>query len=54
MKKHEVMFTVETKNGVVNRIGKSFIEKPHIKYNGKPMPWFDDSKLLKKDAQHNK
>lgn len=53
MKKQTVEFNVTTKDRVVTNIGKSYIEQPKIEYNGKPMPWFDDSKLLKKGADSN-
>lgn len=53
MNKQEIEFYVRSKNGVATEIGKSCINQPKIKYNGKKMPWFDDSKLLKKKKTDN-
>lgn len=41
-------FVVKTDHGVVNNVGNSTILQPKVKFSGKPMKWFDDSKLLKK------
>ena len=41
-------FVVETDHGVVRKVGCSAIMQPKVKFSGKPMKWFDDSKLLKK------
>ena len=41
-------FAITTENGIIRGIGNSSIMQPNIKFSGKPMPWFDDSKLLKK------
>lgn len=41
-------FVVETDHGIVTKIGYSAIMQPNVKFSGKPMKWFDDSKLLKK------
>lgn len=41
-------FIVETDHGIVTKIGYSAILQPNVKFSGKPMKWFDDSKLLKK------
>lgn len=49
MKRQSITFAVETKNGVVNRIGKSFINTPAVKFGGGSVKWFDDSKLIKKE-----
>lgn len=49
MKKQTVTFAVETKNGVVQKIGKSVILQPKVKFGGGSVKWFDDTKLLKKD-----
>lgn len=48
MDKQAVEFAVETKNGVIKRIGKSVIEQPEIKFKGGEIKWFDDSKLIRK------
>ena len=41
-------FVVETNHGIVTNIGYSAIMQPNVKFSGKPMKWFDDTKLLKK------
>ncbi len=41
-------FVVETDHGIVTNIGNSTIMQPKVQFCGKPMKWFDDSKLLKK------
>lgn len=41
-------FVVETDHGVVSKVGCSAIMQPKVKFSGKPMKWFDDSKLLKR------
>lgn len=41
-------FVVETDHGVVSKVGCSAIMQPNVKFSGKPMKWFDDTKLLKK------
>lgn len=41
-------FIVETDHGIVTKIGHSAILQPNVKFSGKSMKWFDDSKLLKK------
>ena len=33
---------------VISNVGNSTILQPKVKFSGKPMKWFDDSKLLKK------
>lgn len=47
MYKYTSTFAVETRNGIVQKIGKSTIYLPTTNYNGKGIKWFDDSKLLK-------
>ena len=41
-------FGVASENGIIRNIGNSTIMQPNVKFSGKPMKWFDDSKLLKK------
>lgn len=53
MHKASAEFYVETKNGVINRIGKSFINTPPVNFQGGEVKWFDDTKLLKKEVVHN-
>lgn len=40
---------VVTKNGIVQKVGKSTVYVPKTNYNGKGIKWFDDAKLLKKN-----
>lgn len=47
MKKQTMQYAVETKNGIVQKIGKSTIYQPKIQYNQKKTKWFDDNILLK-------
>ena len=47
MQKQKIQFAVQSKNGVIQRIGKSAILQPQTNYKGKGTEWFDDSKLLK-------
>lgn len=41
-------FGVVSENGVIRNIGNSTIMQPKVQFSGKPMKWFDDNKLLKK------
>ena len=41
-------FVVETDHGIVTTIAYSTIIQPTVKFSGKSMKWFDDTKLLKK------
>lgn len=50
MEKQTVEFAVITENGVINQVGKSIILQPKICFKGGSIPWFDDTKLLKKDC----
>ena len=47
-RKQMIQHAVVTQNNIVQKIGKSTIYQPKIRYNGKGIKWFDDSKLLKK------
>lgn len=50
MNKEITQFAVETdKRGTVKNIGRSYINQPRIRYDGRKTTWFDDSKLLKKN-----
>lgn len=42
MHKQTVEFAVETKNGVVQKIGRSSILQPKTDYNGKGIKWYED------------
>lgn len=39
-----VIFTVETKNGVVNRIGKAYIDTPEVRFQGGEVSWVINSR----------
>lgn len=50
MDKRITQFAVDTdKRGTVKNIGRSYINQPRIRYDGRKTTWFDDSKLLKKN-----
>ena len=49
MQKQTIQFATVTKNGVVQKVGKSMILQPAIKYDGRSTKWFDDSKLIRKE-----
>lgn len=51
MHKQKNEFVIETKDRVVQRIGKSIISQPRTNYTGKGTKWFDDSKLIKKNKE---
>lgn len=51
--KQTLEMAVQTKNGAVQRIGKSAIYQPKTNYQGKGTKWFDDNKLLKKGGVIN-
>lgn len=42
MKRQAVIFAVETKNGVVNRIGNAYIATPEIRFRGGEVSWLGD------------
>lgn len=42
MKKSTVEFAVETKEGVVTRVGRSSVEVPKTNFKGGSIKWFDD------------
>lgn len=42
MQKQTIQFAVETKNGVVQRIGKSTIYQPKTNYKGQGIKWYKD------------
>ena len=53
MKKQVNQFAVETKNGVVQRVGRSVIFTPKTNFQGGEIKFYDDSKLLKKNQKNN-
>ena len=48
MHKTAMEFATVTKNGVVQKVGRSTILQPQSHYTGKKTKWFDDSKLITK------
>lgn len=42
MRKQTVQFAVETKNGVVQRIGRSSILQPKTNFKGGSIKWYED------------
>lgn len=48
MKKQKVVIARKTKEGEVQPISRSVVFQPEVKFKGGTVPWFDDSKLLKK------
>lgn len=42
MQKQTVEFAVETKNGVVQRVGKSSILQPKTNFKGGSVKWYED------------
>ena len=46
-KKQTIEFAVETKGGVVQKVGRSSVYQPKTNFKGEKTKWFDDSKLLK-------
>lgn len=42
MKRQTVIFAVETKNSVVNRIGNAYIATPEIRFRGGEVSWLED------------
>lgn len=53
MQKQTIQFATVTKNGVVQKVGKSTILQPTINYDGRSTKWFDDSKLIRKEDISN-
>lgn len=48
MNKQEIVFAVLIKNGEVVKVGRSFIELPPIRYDGRKTKWIDDAACSKK------
>jgi hypothetical protein len=42
MDKQSVGFSVATKNGVVQQIGKSFLLQPQTNFKGGSVKWYED------------
>lgn len=45
--KQDIQFAIVIKDGEVKRIGRSYIEHPAIRYDGRKTKWFDDAPRLK-------
>lgn len=48
MQKQTIEFAIETKNGVVQQIGRSSILQPKTNFKGGSVKWYED-KLKKKN-----
>lgn len=46
--KQLIQHAVVTKNGIVQKIGKSTVYVPKTRYTGNGTKWFDDRKLIRK------
>ena len=46
--KQLIQHAVVTKNGVIQKIGKSTVYVPKTRYTGNGTKWFDDRKLIRK------
>lgn len=57
MERQAVIFAVETENGVVNRIGKAYIDIPEIRFRGGEISWLGDKFKVslhgKESKKHN-
>lgn len=53
MQKQTIQFATVAKKGVVQKVGKSTILQPTIKYDGRSTKWFDDLKLIRKEDISN-
>lgn len=47
MSNQVISFGVETKNGVVTKIGKSYIRLPKVNFGGGSIKWLDDRRTEK-------
>lgn len=54
MERHAVIFAVETENGVVNRIGKAYIDIPEIRFRGGEISWLGDKFKVSLHGKENK
>ena len=53
MQKQTIQFAVESKNGVVQRVGKSTILQPKTNFQGGSIKWYED-KPKKKGVNHGR
>lgn len=51
LEKQTVTFSVITKNNVVTKIGRSYIEHPRIQFNGNGIKWYEDEVLTKRNKR---
>ena len=51
MQTETIVFATKNKNGIITRIGKSFITQPPIKFAGGSIKWFDDTKLIRRSEK---
>jgi len=51
MKRQTVIFAVETKNGVVNRIGNAYIATLEIRFRVGEVSWLGDKYFNKKEKK---
>lgn len=54
MDKQMISFAVETENGVVKRIGRSFIAVPEVKFRGGEVKWLEDKYKEAKSGRESK
>lgn len=51
MQKQIMQFAVQTKDGIVERIGKSSIIQPKTNYSGKGTKWYQDKPKTGKERK---
>ncbi len=49
MQKQTIQFAAQSKNGVVEKVGKSIILQPKTNFKGGSIKWYEDK--LKKEAE---
>lgn len=49
MEKQIITFGIETKDGIVSRIGRSYVMTPAVEWNGKGIKWYPDKYKEKTD-----
>lgn len=42
MKKQTVEFTITRKNGIITKVGRSYIEQPKIRFKGGSIKFYED------------
>lgn len=53
MQKQTIQFAVQSKNGVIEKVGKSTILQPKTNFKGGSIKWYED-KPKKEGANHGK